>query len=185
MISVLVLTLLSVEPATPGSTDDRAPRRPTAGSSTTPSVEPVLRWTDDAGVEHFTNDPKAAPPTATTTEGSELLEVKVTDGEEAPRIATVLLFHKADCPPCKTLEKRGTLDALISANPGLLLAHADYDHDKPQVEKFKIEQLPTVIFIDHTGAERGRVKGLDSLKGYQAALAKARARLFEAAKGRK
>jgi len=70
----------------------------------------------------------------------------------------VLKFGAAWCPGC--LVMRPMWQKIEKENPWLRNEYYDYDQDKKDVEKWKIDEtLPTFIFIDKDEKELFRLQG--------------------------
>jgi thioredoxin len=101
-------------------------------------------------------------PTALPQAGTEAAE-----GTAAPAkaVATDLPklwdFWATWCPPCKQLKP--TIEALEKEYEGKIeITSIDVDQDKSLSEKFKVEAIPTLVFLDAKGNELSRIVGLAS-----------------------
>jgi thioredoxin len=68
-------------------------------------------------------------------------------------------FWATWCPPCKQLKP--TIEALEKEYAGKIeITSIDVDQDKSLSEKFKVEAIPTLVFLDAKGNELSRIVGL-------------------------
>ena len=114
---------------------------------------------------------KVAPPLAPA-------PVKATPATTArrpiPGGIKVVLFEAATNSASKTLSRSGVLEKLVSNNPGLQLERVEFATAIDRAERLKVNQLPTVLFVDDTDSVIARSIGLVTLKELQAQLDKAR-----------
>ena len=101
-------------------------------------------------------------PTAAPQAGTEAAE-----GTAAPAKAVTANLPKlwdfwaTWCPPCKQLKP--TIEALEKEYEGKIeITSIDVDQDKSLSEKFKVEAIPTLVFLDAEGKELSRIVGLAS-----------------------
>ena len=81
-------------------------------------------------------------------------------------------FWATWCPPCK--EMKPIVEALEKEYEGRIeIRSIDTDQNKELASKFKIEAIPTLVFLDAKGNELGRIVGkterdtiLGRFKGY-------------------
>jgi hypothetical protein len=150
----------------------------------------VWRWVDESGEEHYTNDKPSIPEKfrgrASSTSGDELSVLKTTPPStaepiaQAPRKPTAIravLFEASTQSASKTLRRSGVLEKLVADNPGLALERVEFATAVDRAEKLNVTQLPTVLFLDGAGLERGRASGLLTVKELQRELDKARGAL--------
>ncbi len=70
-------------------------------------------------------------------------------------------FWATWCPPCK--EMKPTIEALEKEYEGKIeIKSIDTDQDKDLAQKFKVEAIPTLVFLDAKGNELSRIVGLVS-----------------------
>ncbi len=91
------------------------------------------------------------------------------------REVSVLLFESSTNSASRTLSRAGVVDKLISNNPGLKLERVEFAQAVERAERLKVNQLPTVLFVDETQTVLARAIGLVTLKELQMQLEKARA----------
>jgi hypothetical protein len=147
----------------------------------------VWRWVDEKGEEHYTNDKSSIPeksrPKATSTTGAELSVLQTAGGplpNEPARPATkamapaaaaavnrVLVFEASTNAASKALKKSGALEQLVSENPGLKLERYEFAAAVERAEALHVTEIPTVLFLDDTGVERGRATGSLTIKQLQ------------------
>ena len=68
----------------------------------------------------------------------------------------ILDFYAKWCGPCKMLSK--TLEQIESEMEGLKIERVDVDSEDARVEKYGIQNLPTII-IAEDGVEKERIVG--------------------------
>lgn len=68
----------------------------------------------------------------------------------------ILDFYAEWCSPCKMLSK--TLEQIESEMEGLKIERVDVDSEDARVEKYGIQNLPTII-IAEDGVEKERIVG--------------------------
>ena len=68
----------------------------------------------------------------------------------------ILDFYAEWCGPCKMLSK--TLEQIESETEGLKIERVDVDSEDARVEKYGIQNLPTII-IAEDGVEKERIVG--------------------------
>ena len=110
---------------------------------------------------------------------------KALEKAKADKKLVIADFAGSDwCPPCKALwstvlSQQEFVDAQSSR---AVLVEVDFPHQKPQdadekkrneelAEQFKIEGFPTVMVLDSTGKELGRVVGFDGKADWNKELA--------------
>jgi len=70
-------------------------------------------------------------------------------------------FWATWCPPCKQLKP--TIEALEKEYDGKIeIKSIDVDQNKDLAQKFKVEAIPTLVFLDAKGNELSRIVGLVS-----------------------
>jgi len=68
-------------------------------------------------------------------------------------------FWATWCPPCKQLKP--TIEALEKEYEGKIeIKSIDVDQNKDLAQKFKVQAIPTLIFLDAKGNELSRIVGL-------------------------
>jgi thioredoxin 1 len=68
-------------------------------------------------------------------------------------------FWATWCPPCKQLKP--TIEALEKEYEGRIeIKSIDVDQNKDLAEKFKVQAIPTLVFLDAKGNELSRIVGL-------------------------
>ena len=68
-------------------------------------------------------------------------------------------FWATWCPPCKQLKP--TIEALEKEYEGKIeIKSIDVDQNKDLAQKFKVEAIPTLVFLDAKGNELSRIVGL-------------------------
>jgi len=68
-------------------------------------------------------------------------------------------FWATWCPPCKQLKP--TIEALEKEYEGKIeIRSINVDEDKGLSEKFNVEAIPTLVFLDASGKELSRIVGL-------------------------
>jgi len=68
-------------------------------------------------------------------------------------------FWATWCPPCKELKP--TIEALATEYAGKIeITSIDIDQNKEKAQKFKVEAIPTLVFLDAKGNELSRIVGL-------------------------
>ena len=68
-------------------------------------------------------------------------------------------FWATWCPPCKQLKP--TIEALEKEYEGKIeIKSIDVDQNKDLAEKFKVQAIPTLVFLDAKGNELSRLVGL-------------------------
>jgi len=102
-----------------------------------------------AGCGSKTTPTSAAPPQPKT------------DAAAATDLPKLWDFWATWCPPCKQLKP--TIEALEKEYEGKIeITSIDVDQDKSLSEKFKVEAIPTLVFLDAKGNELSRIVGLAS-----------------------
>ena len=96
--------------------------------------------------------PKPAPTTTTATQ----------PGTEAPtNLPKLWDFWATWCPPCKELKP--TIEALAKEYEGKIeIRSIDSDENKELAQKFNVQAIPTLVFLDAKGNELSRIVGLVS-----------------------
>ncbi len=89
----------------------------------------------------------------------------------------VVLFEASTNSASRTLSRAGVLDKLVANNPGLKLERVEFASAVERAEKLKVNQLPTVLFVDQTDTVLAQTTGLVTLKELQMQLDKARGAL--------
>jgi thioredoxin len=68
-------------------------------------------------------------------------------------------FWATWCPPCKQLKP--TIEALEKEYEGKIeIKSIDVDQNKDLAQKFKVQAIPTLVFLDAKGNELSRIVGL-------------------------
>ncbi len=68
-------------------------------------------------------------------------------------------FWATWCPPCKELKP--TIEALEKEYEGKIeIRSIDVDQNKDIAQKFKVQAIPTLVFLDAKGNELSRIVGL-------------------------
>ena len=68
-------------------------------------------------------------------------------------------FWATWCPPCKQLKP--TIEALEKEYAGKIeIKSIDVDQNKDLAQKFKVQAIPTLVFLDAKGNELSRIVGL-------------------------
>jgi thioredoxin 1 len=94
--------------------------------------------------------PKPAPTPAATPQPKT---------EAATNLPKLWDFWATWCPPCKQLKP--TIEALEKEYEGKIeIKSIDVDQNKDLAEKFKVQAIPTLVFLDAKGNELSRIVGL-------------------------
>ena len=68
-------------------------------------------------------------------------------------------FWATWCPPCKELKP--TIEALAAEYAGKIeIKSIDADENKDLAQKFNVQAIPTLVFLDAKGSELSRIVGL-------------------------
>ena len=95
--------------------------------------------------------PKPAQPTATEDKSA----VKAAE-TNLPKLWD---FWATWCPPCK--EMKPTIEALEKEYQGKIeIRSIDVDQNKELAQKFGVQAIPTLVFLDKDGKELSRIVGL-------------------------
>jgi thioredoxin len=79
--------------------------------------------------------------------------------EAATNLPKLWDFWATWCPPCKQLKP--TIEALEKEYEGKIeIRSIDVDQNKDLAEKFKVQAIPTLVFLDAKGNELSRIVGL-------------------------
>ncbi len=119
-----------------------------------------------AGCGSKTSTAPTAPPQAGTEASGTVAaapEQPMAEGAAKPAAAANLPklwdFWATWCPPCKQLKP--TIEALEKEYEGKIeITSIDVDQNKNLSEKFKVEAIPTLVFLDARGNELSRIVGL-------------------------
>lgn len=82
----------------------------------------------------------------------------------------ILIFHKTLCPMCKVMGK--VLLKAKESNPALELASVDTEKEVEILEKYKVERVPTMLFIKSGEiklTKSGTLKPVELLDAYSQA----------------
>jgi thioredoxin 1 len=111
-----------------------------------------------AGCGSKTSTAPTAPPQA----GTEAAEGTAASAKAvATNLPKLWDFWATWCPPCKQLKP--TIEALEKEYAGRIeITSIDVDQDKSLSEKFNVEAIPTLVFLDAKGNELSRIVGLAS-----------------------
>jgi thioredoxin 1 len=105
-----------------------------------------------------------APQPQTQTQAKPPAQVQAQAQTNLPKLWD---FWATWCPPCKQLKP--TIEALEKEYEGKIeIKSIDVDQNKDLAEKFKVQAIPTLIFLDAKGNELSRIVGLvpkDTLVG--------------------
>ena len=158
----------------------------------------IWRWVDGEGEEHYTNDKGSIPEKfragASSTAGSELSVITTSEGSAVPAPAAkpgavvpvrpaparkaaaihAILFESVTNSASKTLRRAGVVEKLVSDNPGLQLERIEFGRAVERAEELKVTEVPTLLFLDENGVERGRFVGPGTVSQLQLQLDKAR-----------
>lgn len=74
------------------------------------------------------------------------------------RAGTVVQFSTEYCARCPGTER--LLTEIVNAHDGLSFLHVDVTHNAHLVQKYRLLQTPTLLFIDGEGTQRTRVSGV-------------------------
>ena len=85
-----------------------------------------------------------------------------------PIVRTVLEFSAEWCEVCKKFAP--VFEATKRKYSDLQFQTADFDHDKALVKKYRIEGVPTVLFLDASGKEIYAVNSFSSVDTFSNAL---------------
>jgi thioredoxin 1 len=109
-----------------------------------------------AGCGSKTTTTPTAPP-QTKTEGIEGAAAPATAA--ATDLPKLWDFWATWCPPCKQLKP--TIEALEKEYEGKIeIRSINVDEDKGLSEKFDVQAIPTLVFLDAKGKELSRIVGL-------------------------
>ena len=99
--------------------------------------------------------PKPAPTATATTTAPQ-------PKTEAPtNLPKLWDFWATWCPPCKELKP--TIEALAKEYEGKIeIRSIDSDQNKELAQKFNVQAIPTLVFLDAKGNELSRIVGLVS-----------------------
>ena len=86
----------------------------------------------------------------------------------------LVLFEASTNSASKTLRRSGVVEKLVLDNPGLKLERLEFATAVERAEQLHVTEIPTVLFLDEAGVERGRTSGLTTLKQLQAQLDQAK-----------
>jgi thiol-disulfide isomerase/thioredoxin len=98
--------------------------------------------------------------------GNDQLDQFIIDNYNNKKKAVLLYFGAQWCGPCVQLKKKLDEPGTSTDMPNLVVAYIDVDDDKNSqlVKSYKIDSLPTQIFIkldEKRVVEKSRVKGYD------------------------
>ena len=130
------------------------------GMETPEDAEP-----EESAAEDVREDAGESSQTAETEEAGEGVKW-LTSYDEAVRLAEdkgrpiMIDFHADWCGWCKRLDEDTYVDpGVLSKSSGFIGLKVDTDVDGAIASRFGIRGLPTILFIDHKGAEIHRVVG--------------------------
>ena len=82
-----------------------------------------------------------------------------TDAAATTNLPKLWDFWATWCPPCKELKP--TIEALEKEYEGKIeIKSIDVDQNKDLAQKFKVQAIPTLVFLDAKGNELSRIVGL-------------------------
>ncbi len=107
--------------------------------------------------------PKSSPaaPTAPPQPKTEAAGTTETAAAAATNLPKLWDFFATWCPPCKQLAP--TIEALEKEYDGKIeIKSIDTDQNKELAQKFNVQAIPTLVFLDAKGKELSRIVGLTS-----------------------
>jgi thioredoxin 1 len=97
-----------------------------------------------------------APKPQTQTQAKSQNQVQAQTTTNLPKLWD---FWATWCPPCKQLKP--TIEALEKEYAGKIeIKSIDVDQNKDLAQKFKVQAIPTLVFLDAKGNELSRIVGL-------------------------
>jgi thioredoxin 1 len=97
-----------------------------------------------------------APKPQTQTQAKPQNQVQAQTTTNLPKLWD---FWATWCPPCKQLKP--TIEALEKEYAGKIeIKSIDVDQNKDLAQKFKVQAIPTLVFLDAKGNELSRIVGL-------------------------
>ena len=103
-----------------------------------------------------TSGPATQPPAQTHTQPQTQVQAQTQTTTNLPKLWD---FWATWCPPCKQLKP--TIEALEKEYEGKIeIKSIDVDQNKDLAQKFKVEAIPTLVFLDAKGKELSRIVGL-------------------------
>jgi thioredoxin 1 len=103
-----------------------------------------------------TSGPASQPPAQTQAKPPTQVQAQTQTPTNLPKLWD---FWATWCPPCKELKP--TIEALEKEYEGKIeIKSIDVDQNKDLAQKFKVEAIPTLVFLDAKGNELSRIVGL-------------------------
>ncbi len=90
----------------------------------------------------------------------------------------MLDFFATWCMPCKIMDRVTYTDAsVIDETKSWISVRIDVDRHAALAERYRIQAVPTIVFLNPDGTERSRLEGFASAGGLEGAMKKVRAAL--------
>jgi thioredoxin 1 len=103
-----------------------------------------------------TSGPATQSPAQTQTQPQALAQAQPETPTNLPKLWD---FWATWCPPCKELKP--TIEALEKEYEGRIeIKSIDVDQNKDLAQKFGVQAIPTLVFLDAKGKELSRIVGL-------------------------
>ena len=97
-------------------------------------------------------------------------------GLDLGRTATFVQFSSEACAPCRVTAR--VLEDVLSTTAGVVHIEIEAERRLDLVDQLGITRTPTVLLLDGTGVERGRIVGAPSKQDVLAALSRLRGTEF-------
>lgn len=111
---------------------------------------------------------------------SDTEKISVPDNNGSKQLPKVIDFYATWCGPCKAIAP--LFDSLMEEYHGEVeFVRVDVDEDSATAQQYKIEAMPTFVFIDENGVEKERIVGADA-EGLRSAVGRISGRPVEGVK---